>query len=112
MFQRENWIILCINTIIVVVILIILFRQQDNKLKLYLRRIEKKLSYQKQNNSIERKYFNNNIEKENINKPQNQVINQNINENINQNINENISTQMVDYKESTDMDSFYDPMQN
>ena len=102
MFQRENWIILCINTIIIVVILLVLFRQQDTKLRSYIRRIEKKMSCQKPQLDI-------NSEQKNINPVQNLWHNditypqQNKNE-------ETVSTQLM--TPPSDMDSFYDPMQN
>ncbi len=54
MFDKENWLILCINTIIIVIALIILFRYQDNKIKMYFKKIEKKYSYnQKYDEHIE-----------------------------------------------------------
>ncbi len=106
MFQRENWIILCINTIIIVVILFILFRQQDTKLRSHIRRIEKKMICQKPQIDInsEQKYIN-----ENQNKNQN-VINNDMNY-IQQNKNEESgSTRLI--TPPSDIDSFYDPMQN
>jgi predicted Holliday junction resolvase-like endonuclease len=102
MLQRENWIILCINTIIIVVVLFILFRQQDTKLRSHIRRIEKKMSCQKPQINInsEQKYQNQN---------QN-VINNDMNY-IQQNKNEESgSTRLI--TPPSDIDSFYDPMQN
>ncbi len=101
MFQRENWIILCINTIIIVVVLLVLFRQQDTKLRSYIRRIEKKMSCQKPQIDI-------NYEQKNINPDQN-MWNNEISPQKNKN-EETVSTQLM--APQSDIDSFYDPMQN
>lgn len=98
MFQKENWIILCVNTIIIVVVLLVLFRQQDTKLRSYLRRIEKKINSQKPQYDIK-------LEQD-INK-NNQINYTQIEQNKNE---ETISTQLM--APPSDIDSFYDPMQN
>ena len=98
MFQKENWIILCVNTIIIVVVLLVLFRQQDTKLRSYLRRIEKKINSQKPQYDIK-------LEQD-INK-NNQIHYTQIEQNKNE---ETISTQLM--APPSDIDSFYDPMQN
>jgi hypothetical protein len=96
MFQKENWIILCINTIIIVVVLFVLFRQQDTKLRSYIRRIEKKMSCQKPQSHINSEQ--NNLLQNNITYPP-----------LNKN-EETGSTQLM--VQPSDIDSFYDPMQN
>lgn len=102
MFQRENWIILCINTIIVVVVLLVLFRQQDTKLRSYIRRIEKKMGCQKPQLGI-------NSEQKNINTEQN-IWNNEISYPQQNKNEETVSTQLM--APQSDIDSFYDPMQN
>jgi hypothetical protein len=108
MFQKENWIILCVNTIIVVVVLLVLFRLQDTKLRSYIRRIEKKMSCQKPQLDI-------NSEQKNIIPVQKNIIPEQKNiipeQNILQNKNEeSASTQLM--LPQSDIDSFYDPMQD
>ena len=102
MFQRENWIILCVNTIIIVVVLLVLFRLQDTKLRLYIRRIEKKMSCQKPQLDI-------NSQQKNIIPPQKLLQDNVIYSSQNKN-EETISTQLI--TPPSDIDSFYDPMQN
>jgi len=43
MQKQETLIVLGINTIIVVIVLFILFRMQDNKVRLYIKKLERKL---------------------------------------------------------------------
>ncbi len=102
MFQRENWIILCINTIIIVVVLLVLFRQQDTKLRSYIRRIEKKMGCQKPQLDI-------NSEQKIIN-PQEKLWRNEITYPPQNKNEETGSTQLM--APPSDIDSFYDPMQN
>jgi len=95
MFNKENWIYLCINTIIIATLLMILFRYQDNKLKLYFKKLEKKIinntqQYNKINdiNEKDEKDYNNKI-----NKTENNIISQ-------------------ENKIPMDIDSFIDPLDN
>ena len=102
MFQKENWIILCINTIIIVVVLFVLFRHQDTKLRTHIRRIEKKMLYQKTQLHI-------NPQQKNINSEQQLWKNDILY--LPQNKSEETgSTQLI--APQSDIDSFYDPMQN
>ena len=109
MFQRENWIILCINTIIIVVVLLVLFRQQDTKLRSYIRRIEKKMSCQKPQLNINSEQKNINSVQNNTNQSQN-VLGNNITYPLLNKNEETGSTQLM--APPSDIDSFYDPMQN
>jgi uncharacterized protein with ParB-like and HNH nuclease domain len=95
MFNKENWIYLCINTIIIATLLMILFRYQDNKLKLYFKKLEKKIinntqQYNKINdiNEKDEKDYNNKIDK-----TENNIISQ-------------------ENKIPMDIDSFIDPLDN
>ncbi len=88
MIKKENLFLLGINTIIVIVVMVLLFKQQDMKIRSYLKKIEKK-NCQK---------INNNIEKPVIVK---------VPEPVN-NINKNIETKQV--AKITDIDSFVDPL--
>ena len=45
---QENWVLLGLNTVIVVITLLILFKLQDNKIKMYFKKIEKKMKPQAQ----------------------------------------------------------------
>ena len=45
MQNHENFILLGANTIIIILVLVMLFRMQDNKIKTYLKKSEKKLDY-------------------------------------------------------------------
>ena len=109
MFQRENWIILCVNTIIIVIVLLVLFRLQDTKLRLYIRRIEKKMSCQKPQLDINSEQKNINSEQKNI-IPQQKILQDNVIYSSQNKNEENIITQLI--IPQSDIDSFYDPMQN
>lgn len=45
MFSKENFIMLSVNTIISVIVIFILFKLQDNKIRYYFKRLDKKLNY-------------------------------------------------------------------
>jgi hypothetical protein len=109
MFQTENWIILCINTIIIIIVLFVLFRQQDTKLRTYIRRIEKKMAHEKPQSNINYEQKNIIPQQKNI-IPQQKILQNNIPySSLNKN-EETVSTELM--VQQSDMDSFYDPMQN
>jgi len=56
MFSKENFIILSVNTLISVIVIFILFKLQDNKIRYYFKRLDKKLNY---NNTKNINEFNN-----------------------------------------------------
>ena len=92
MQNQETLILLGINTIIVIIVLFILFRIQDNKIKLYIKKLEKKLL--RSTELIPVNYDN--------------IIPQNLNQYNNQN---NDDTQLkANDNIKTDMDSYIDPM--
>lgn len=92
MQNQETLILLGINTIIVIIVLFILFRIQDNKIKLYIKKLEKKLL--RSTELIPVNYDN--------------IISQNLNQYNNQN---NDDTQLkANDNIKTDMDSYIDPM--
>jgi hypothetical protein len=96
MQNQETLILLGINTIIVVIVLFILFRIQDNKIKIYIKKLEKKLL--RPTDLIPVNYDNTMM----YNMPQN------LNQNINQN---NDDTQLKENNNiKSDMDSYIDPM--
>ncbi len=99
MFDKENWLILCINTIITVVVLILLFKYQDSKIKTYFKKLEKKNIQYIENN---KKQINNLNNSNNIS---------NNNEVYNDEPENNVET-VEKLKISNDMDSFIDPIQN
>jgi hypothetical protein len=86
MIKKENLFLLGINTIIVIVVMVLLFKQQDMKIRSYLKKIEKK-SFQKINNNIERPVI--------VTKMSEPVINNDNNKPINK---------------VSDIDSFVDPL--
>jgi hypothetical protein len=90
MFPKEYLIILSINTIITVIVIFILFRLQDNKIRHYFKRLDRKLN------------TNNNITPTEINELP--YLNVNPHKNIPiQNTNDNIKN---------DIDSYIDPLEN
>ena len=92
MQNQETLILLGINTIIVIIVLFILFRIQDNKIKTYIKKLEKKLL--RPTELIPVNYDN--------------IIPQNLNQYNNQN---NDDTQLkANDNIKTDMDSYIDPM--
>jgi hypothetical protein len=117
MQNREIFIILGVNTIIIILVLLVLFRMYDKKIKLYLKKIEKhcinksvKIDEQKDKLYIE---TSNGISSQNINKQQNNqpIINDNnIIKNNNDNINHNENINNNDFENIMDGDSYIDPL--
>lgn len=96
MQNQETLILLGINTIIVIIVLFILFRIQDNKIKTYIKKLEKKLL--RPTELIPVNYDNSLM----YNMPQN------LNQYNNQN---NDATQLkANDNIKSDMDSYIDPM--
>lgn len=88
MFSKELLLTLSINTIITIIVVFILFRMQDNKIRYYFKRLDKKLN---QNNQLLPNNYNNNIDDIN-NTPLKEV---------------RYTTKNV---EQNDIDSYIDPM--
>jgi hypothetical protein len=134
MQNRENFILLGVNTIIIILVLIMLFRMQDNKIKLYLKKSEKKLDTYIQNQikmsnsqlTLQRQQLMNvntmpiqpQILQDNHNITHGINHNDNKHENIPDNIQNNIQDNIQDNKNNMndmndmndDIDSYIDPM--
>ncbi len=96
MFSKEYFIMLFVNTIISIIVIFILFRLQDNKIRYYFKRLDKKLNYSTTQNID----FNNNFDK-------NTIINDKLLNPINDNIDKNKTNNI-----NNDMDSYIDPLEN
>jgi len=107
MIENNFFIITAINTILIIVVLFILFRLETNKIKLYLKRIDKKIS----NNDdylvdFTRTPRNMMIDKKN---------NYNYNDNNDNDINDTNNINVINNNDKiniNDIDSYIDPMNN
>ena len=130
MQNRENFILLGVNTIIIVLVLIVLFRMYDKKMKTYIKKIEKNLdicinnyhksqiSQMKLPNIMTPYISSQHISNINQQNPQNLQNQQNIQQHIlpSQPIN-NLINDDKDNKDNTnelmnDIDSYIDPMKD
>lgn len=121
MQNHENFILLGANTIIIILVLIMLFRMQDNKIKAYLKKSEKKLDYfikNQQNMAQNHKLMNINP---NLNPipismslPQQPLLNNNENIEINNKMtnddNNHENDNNIDNDNDIDIDSYIDPL--
>ena len=91
MFSKENFIMLSVNTIISTIVIFILFKLQDNKIRYYFKRLDKKLNY---NNTQNIDLY------DNLQKPSNLSNDLNVSKLPNDHVNNN------------DIDSYIDPLEN
>jgi hypothetical protein len=99
MIENNLFIITAINSVLIIVVLFILFRLETNKIKLYLKRIDKKIS---NNKNVEYDYDNDDLL--NFAHPTKNINNTKQNEEPNKNNENKINI--------NDIDSYIDPMNN
>jgi len=97
MFSKENFIMLSVNTIILLIVIFILFRLQDNKIRYYFKRLDKKLNYNSiENNGTINDTLHNSSNISNVSKIPNDTFHNPSNDNLILN----------------DIDSYIDPLDN
>lgn len=117
MQNHENFILLGANTIIIILVLVMLFRMQDNKIKAYLKKSEKKLDiFIKNQQNITQQYKLMNINPIQMPLPLSQQPSLNNNENIENNNkiinddNNHDNNLTIDIDIDNDIDSYIDPL--
>ena len=125
MQNRENFILLGVNTIIIILVLVMLFRTQDNKIKAYLKKSEKKFDefiknqqilqkqqmqqmQQMQQNKINQEIMSQRNKLMNINTMQ--VAQQPLLNNNDDSNNNNLENQNDNNNLNNDIDSYIDPL--